>query len=442
MRILYVNNFRGFSNTFIPIEDVNFLVGENSTGKTSVLSLIDLLGSPGFWLSQEFNNEEVELGDFDDIVSTESRDSRSFQVGVMECGEDEGTSRGNPFAFYTGFVKQDGRPVIRNYNFLLGHQDVRIVVTPELIKYKILDLVPSENRSKTVKGVFESWIHESKRPERGFKTLSRRELPFNRRGLLILLKSMIKRILAGDETTDRELNFEVDLPSFAEGLVWVAPIRSKPLRTYDSGYRRAFSPEGEHTPYLVKDILGKERTANEFADYIGRFGLDSGLYKDIDVRRFGRQITSPFELRVSIGESKLRISNVGYGVSQSLPVIVELFARSSNSWYVIQQPEVHLHPRAQAALGNLVWTAAVDDSKRFLIETHSDFMIDRFRVCYRNGTDDQRNNIRSQVLFFERHNSGNRVHSIPIERNGEYSDQQPKSFREFFIREQMDILGL
>ncbi len=39
MIYLFVDNFRGFTNTFIPIEDVNFLVGENSTGKTYIFSL-------------------------------------------------------------------------------------------------------------------------------------------------------------------------------------------------------------------------------------------------------------------------------------------------------------------------------------------------------------------------------------------------------------------
>ena len=69
MEILYVDNFRGFTDTYIPIKDVNFLVGENSTGKTSILSLLCLLRSSVFWLGQSFNNDEVELGQFGDIVN-------------------------------------------------------------------------------------------------------------------------------------------------------------------------------------------------------------------------------------------------------------------------------------------------------------------------------------------------------------------------------------
>ena len=42
MNYIYVDNYRGFSKTLVPIGEVNFLVGENSTGKTSILGLIKL----------------------------------------------------------------------------------------------------------------------------------------------------------------------------------------------------------------------------------------------------------------------------------------------------------------------------------------------------------------------------------------------------------------
>ena len=46
---IFVDNFRGFRDTCIPITDVNFLVGENSTGKTSILGLLKLLAGPRFF---------------------------------------------------------------------------------------------------------------------------------------------------------------------------------------------------------------------------------------------------------------------------------------------------------------------------------------------------------------------------------------------------------
>ncbi|MDP6688819.1 MAG: AAA family ATPase [Alphaproteobacteria bacterium] len=81
--------------------------------------------------------------------------------------------------------------------------------------------------------------------------------------------------------------------------------------------------------------------------------------------------------------NSVNIRNVGYGVSQSLPVIVEILSRSFGSRFAIQQPEVHLHPKAQAALGDLFYQLALVEEKRFIVETHSDFTIDRFMLNYR-----------------------------------------------------------
>ncbi len=52
--VLFVDNFRGFTDAYIPITDVNFLVGENSAGKTSILGLIRLFSKPDFMMGRDF----------------------------------------------------------------------------------------------------------------------------------------------------------------------------------------------------------------------------------------------------------------------------------------------------------------------------------------------------------------------------------------------------
>jgi len=190
-------------------------------------------------------------------------------------------------------------------------------------------------------------------------------------------------------------------------LTWVAPIRTKPRRTYDE-LALAFSPEGEHTPYL-------------------------------QIKSLGRGATARFELDIVIDDKALNVLNVGYGVSQSLPVMVEILARGSGAWFAIQQPEIHLHPRAQAALGDVFFEMAALERKHFLIETHSDFTIDRFRMNYKNGRADKPD---SQILFFERREKKNIVTSLPIGKLGELPAEQPSTYREFFVREQMNLLGI
>jgi predicted ATPase len=145
-------------------------------------------------------------------------------------------------------------------------------------------------------------------------------------------------------------------------------------------------------------------------------------------------------LDIVLNGKELSINNVGYGVSQALPIIVELFSRGRGTNYAVQQPEVHLHPRAQAALGDVFFSLATIEAKRFFIETHSDYTIDRYRANFRK--DNIQTKPPSQILFFERNSSGNFIHPIKIDENGDISASQPDSYRDFFIREQMSNLGL
>jgi hypothetical protein len=227
-------------------------------------------------------------------------------------------------------------------------------------------------------------------------------------------------------------------PAFSYNLAWLAPIRTKPRRTYDS-YKASFSPEGDHTPYIIRKTLRTRTEAQQFRAALSKFGAASGLFKEVTVRAFSRDPSSPFELQVVLSTEPLNLNNVGYGVSQILPVVVEILGERGHEWFTIQQPEIHLHPRAQAAFGDLVFQVASREKKRFLIETHSDFTIDRFRLNYRKKG---KKKVESQVLFFERSPKGNIAHPIPIDQEGNYDENQPSNFRDFFIREEMTLLGL
>lgn len=65
---IYVDNYRGFDDTLIPLKEVNFFVGENSTGKTSILKLLDLLASSEFWFNGNFRNENVDFSYYGELA--------------------------------------------------------------------------------------------------------------------------------------------------------------------------------------------------------------------------------------------------------------------------------------------------------------------------------------------------------------------------------------
>lgn len=79
------------------------------------------------------------------------------------------------------------------------------------------------------------------------------------------------------------------------------------------------------------------------------------------------------------------IPDVGFGISQVLPVLVQLYYAPANSIIIMEQPELHLHPSAQSALADIMIEAisAREDAKprniQLIIETHSEHFLRRFQ---------------------------------------------------------------
>lgn len=235
----------------------------------------------------------------------------------------------------------------------------------------------------------------------------------------------------------------VSVPPFVKAVApytWIAPIRIKPQLTYD-GNIYDYSSDGAHAPYLLKTIMSKRGNSRtkKIVAILEKFGKESGLFDSVSVKQFAKYGNSPFSIEVIKDGVSREITNVGYGVSQVLPIIIEVLDHS-NYRFAIQQPEVHLHPRAQASLGNFLFDIAKDYQARFIIETHSDFIIDRFRQQI--AKEKSKGVLTSQVLFLEHKQGKNIVHCIDINSDGSYDDSQPDSFRRFFFNEDLKNIAI
>ena len=437
---LFIDNFRGFSDTCVPITDVNFLVGENSTGKTSVLGLLKLFSGPSFLMGRDFGDEHVGFGHFADMVSANSSDQSYFRIGFIweHVEKRRGTESNVVMGSLFTFLEKDGLPRLFKCTFCRGVEKITLKFGNAL-SYKESKCVAAPTAQDFISTLRSQWMDEHSAADHGYAKLN---VPGAGGNIPIFVALSI--IGHADEATAKQRKsgeFVLHRPDIAfspPDLTWLAPIRTKPRRTYDE-LALAFSPEGQHTPYLIRKMLQSKSEADKFKKFIDKIGKASGLFQDVRIRRFGRGASARFELDIVLDGKALNVLNVGYGVSQSLPVIVELLARARGTSFAIQQPEVHLHPRAQAALGDLLFEMAAVDRKRFLVETHSDFTIDRFRMNYKNGRTDKPD---SQILFFERRDKHNVVTPISIGKSGELPVDQPDSYRQFFIREQMNLLGI
>ncbi len=80
----------------------------------------------------------------------------------------------------------------------------------------------------------------------------------------------------------------------------------------------------------------------------------------------------------------VNIADVGFGVSQTLPVLVALLAATRNQIVFIEQPELHLHPRAQVAMADIIIQSA-ENGVRPVIETHSSLLILALQAAIAGG---------------------------------------------------------
>jgi len=443
---MYVDNFRGFKETVLPLKDVNFLVGENSTGKSSLLALIDLVADLRFWIrgTPAFHSEEVNLGNFRDIVSAGAKDRSYFRIGLFaptdEADKAHEDRDSGLDAYLVTFREREGMPVISRYTFMTEGIQVHVKFSGSTIAYRHEEpCALSSDHPVRAEDVFRSWTREHEKSWGSYRTL-RTPIPAIHLGLGALNSILLTEIRAGRRRPETRRGIHLEFRAICpfQSTTMLAPIRTRPKRTYDE-YNTAFSAEGEHTPYLIKRYFRRSEERDKFLQFIDRFGKESGLFKTISIKNFGRAATSPFELDVAIDSTLLKIVDVGYGVSQVLPVVVEVFERSQRTCFLIQQPEIHLHPRAQAALGDLFYELAKLERKCFVVETHSDFIIDSFRLRYREKAKTRKPE--GQIVYFERFDQGNRLSTIEILENGELSEEQPEGYRDFFMREQLRMLG-
>src|SRR5208283_464791 len=130
---VYIDNFRGFSDTCIPILDVNFLVGENSTGKTSFLGLMKLLSGPNVFFRQRFDDEHIGFGGFSDMVSAHSSDKSYFRIGFVWEEQAEKKEK----AIITGclftYEEERGLPHLSNCTFCRNDNTISLRLGKDIL---------------------------------------------------------------------------------------------------------------------------------------------------------------------------------------------------------------------------------------------------------------------------------------------------------------------
>ena len=157
MRILYLHNFRGFQSTFIPIMDVNFFIGENSTGKSSILSLLRLMASSHFWVTDDFNSSDIELGSFEELITQNIKGKKECRIGYYtnEREEEEDDQKQRVFrSVLATYKNSNGSPKLSKLKLIVGKTSINIQVSDRTFKFYFKRVNYKVESLKT----FKAWI--------------------------------------------------------------------------------------------------------------------------------------------------------------------------------------------------------------------------------------------------------------------------------------------
>ena len=462
MDSITLKNFRCFSEEQTArLAPLTLLVGENSTGKTSFMAMIRAIWDIAYRNQvPDFKEDPYDLGSFDEIAHYRGGKvgrANKFQATVTFTDNSSNRKKRRTkknrhkfqrCSFELEFEKKGTAPFLRRKR-LLGddawieydageNQEYRIKFgTPNGIwalptKYGHIRMIDG-NRNFHLPFIYlffelNSYL-ESENKEYDFIPMKGSEQPSsNDLELIDLLSDTDFADFRGDE-----------VQPYAS-----APVRSKPHRTYDPA-RPVQDPEGDYIPmYLANIYFQDQKQWKELKMLLEKFGQTAGLFDELSIKPLGKKGTEPFQVQIrKFGKTargpRRNLIDVGYGVSQVLPVVTELLRHDRSDIFLLQQPEVHLHPSAQAALGSLFCQLA-QPMRQIIVETHSDHLLDRIRMDIRDSLTPLKPDDVS-ILFFERSTLDVTIHSLRLDQQGNVHNAPP-GYRKFFMEETQRSLGL
>ena len=445
---IILKNFRCFrEEQTARLAPLTLLVGENSTGKTSFMAMLRALWDVTYLaFVPDFKEEPYDLGSFDEIVHRQlgkHGSAATFEAGFRFVPDDGAETGSNPYWIEVTFEKRGTAPFPVKRRFSSADKDIWV---EQEIQQDGMLLFHLESPKGVWEGRFKIQMPKdvvTLPPARYYSGLFSDGEPLGKafKDLKLTRVSGSKKLSSLEQDKIRDLIsslFETEIGFFSKRSYSSAPVRSKPRRTYDPS-RPVRDPEGDYIPMYLANLYFQEKGKWEkLKNALEDFGRYAGLYDEIVVKPLSQKESDPFQIQIrKFGDKgkkgpRHNLIDVGYGVSQVLPVITALLRGGAPAMSLLQQPEVHLHPKAQAELGSLFCRVA-ESSRQLIVETHSDHLLNRVRMDVRDGKAKLKPEDVS-ILYFERGDLDVHIHSLSIDGEGNILGAPP-SYGKFFMDE-------
>jgi predicted ATPase len=172
----------------------------------------------------------------------------------------------------------------------------------------------------------------------------------------------------------------------------------------------AVNPQATQTVPLKEAVL----------DWLRYMGI-AGQVSTRDRGKFGHEVN----VATGVNGQMHDLTHVGVGVSQVLPIVVMCLLADSGSILILEQPELHLHPKVQTRLGDFLVATALQ-GKQCIVETHSEHLLNRVRLRIAADPKDELRE-KTKVYFVEHEGRTAVCREVQINAYGAIEDW-PKDF--------------
>lgn len=387
---LRIQKFKGWKDTgAIRMAPITLFFGANSSGKSSIgqflMMLKQTVESPD--RKAVFNpggkNSAVQLGSYQEMVfhrDAENKIAFEYQWSLPEKLKIKDPVSGQSFS---------GKELNFEAQVGLGHNQHTPVL--DHLKY---ELMKDKNVSLSIGMVRKSKKESEYKVEGSNYPIKRKPGRVWYPGAPVRFYGFPDEVVFYHQNADfvQELNLRHE--KFFRSLFYLGPLRTKAERLYSW---TGMEPEsvgyaGENTIAAIlaarnrKISLGPRRPSRPFEAIIALKLKEMDLIEEFRVNPISEQ-RQEYEVKVRTKGSRdwVDLPDVGFGITQVLPVLVECFYAPHGSIILMEQPEIHLHPSAQSALADVMIDVihsrenGADRNIQLVIETHSEHFLRRLQ---------------------------------------------------------------
>ena len=432
---LHLKNFKAFENLDVNVRPINVILGPNNSGKSSILAalriLVQTIDSRDPDVPLLLNGIMGDLGTFKDIVYLNNRKkSVELSIGVNELRTskqiNENIDVGNNF-FWNYFSDNEIK-----LKLLYKYRSIRreVVLNSCVLEGKKKNLLStkySEDSEKTILDV----IGGKEIPPSLKSSFSRNLRMRNFIPQLIILYSTEQELSDLFEKDPRNIIRDISNASRAftrciENIEYIGAMRVPPSRIYPySGERRnRIGASGENVAnILAMDAAKGSKKVKNIIMQANDWLVKAGIASNLSIKPTS---DSFYELRVQhpITNEIENLADVGIGNSQILPILVGGFNLKSGSTYLVEEPEIHLHPKAQAELGSF-FLDLYKGGIQSIIETHSEYLVIRLQQYVADRLISPKD---IQFLYIDTDNEKKRVIKLELDKDGFFTTEWPGGF--------------